>query len=344
MKIRILFFAVTILWIASCSKDEIDNRLPETPTLIEPANLSGNIATNVILTWSFSDDMDGDAVKYSVYLDTETNPTTLVSEDQFAASFQTTLQMNSTYFWKVVAEDSYGNQVETAVWSFSTGQYSWSSDGITGIFIDLRDGKEYKIVKIGSQVWMAENLAYLPSVDLLSNGSEDSGFEDEAFYYVYNYNGDDVSMAKASENYQKYGVLYNWTAAASSNPEGWHLASSDEWEMLGLYVSNEQGPYEKDYTGYWPGVPYHLNSTLYWTYGQANDTYGFTALPAGYRTDNNQYSQLGGYATWWTSTPVVSDDEGIFRGTTNSYATITGYFSQGVASKNFARSVRCIMD
>ncbi|MCF8358778.1 MAG: hypothetical protein K9H26_08480 [Prolixibacteraceae bacterium] len=91
-----------------------------------------------------------------------------------------------------------------------------------GIF-DERDGNYYNTVKIGEQIWMAENLAYLPQINRPSEQSYTI-----PLYYVYEYEGTEVNEAKAIENYQIYGVLYNWQAAISACPSGWHLPSDDE--------------------------------------------------------------------------------------------------------------------
>ena len=83
-------------------------------------------------------------------------------------------------------------------------------------FVDSRDGKVYKYTTIGNQTWMAENLAYLPEV---CNVDEGCGF------YVYGYEGADLQLAKATENYHEYGVLYNYLSASDACPVGWHLPS-----------------------------------------------------------------------------------------------------------------------
>ena len=107
-------------------------------------------------------------------------------------------------------------------------------------------GNNYAVVTIGSQTWMAENLAYLPEITF----EDDWGSNTDPQYAVYDYapgsGTETVAGAKATANYDTYGVLYNWSAAmdgdasSSSNPSGvqgicpngWHLPSDDEWKEL----------------------------------------------------------------------------------------------------------------
>lgn len=109
--------------------------------------------------------------------------------------------------------------------------------------LDTRDNHTYKTVRIGKQVWMAENLAFLPAVSKFATGSDV-----DKYYYVQAYEGVDVSEAKATANYSAFGVLYNWSAAVSACMNGWHLPSDKEWSILNSFLS-EHG-YVEDGSGF----------------------------------------------------------------------------------------------
>ena len=161
--------------------------------------------------------------------------------------------------------------------------------GRFGSFLDSRDGHQYKWVNINGQIWMAENLAYLPAIN------NNSG------YVVYNYAGTNVTEAKSTENYQKYGVLYFGSVASEACPAGWHLPADQEWEQLAEFVSEDYGVCYKidDYD--WGGVGIHLKSTSGW-FGDGNgtDDYGFNALPSG--VYNEPTYPTGKSCFWWCQT------------------------------------------
>jgi uncharacterized protein (TIGR02145 family) len=212
--------------------------------------------------------------------------------------------------------------------------------GDSGTFKDNRDGNEYGWVRIGEQVWMAENLAYLPEVYPESEGSEDDGKENDSFYYVYDYNGTDLAAAKATENYSVYGVLYNLKAAVNSCPNGWHVPTDAEWieleEELGITEglldlnvwrgTDEGGKLKEVGSAHWESV----NEA-------ATDIFGFTALPGGFRG----FSFLGQSAFFYTSTTLVDNPSTfIYRVLGYDRSTIIRSYS----TNTMGMSVRCIKD
>jgi len=209
-----------------------------------------------------------------------------------------------------------------------------------GTFTDSRDGNVYQTIMIGNQEWMAENLKYLPSVVDPGTGSNTT-----AYYYVYDYNGTDVTAAKATSNYSTYGVLFNWPAAmagsASSTanpsgvqgvcPTGWHLPSDAEWTELTDYLGGESvagGKLKETVTTHWdsPNV------------GATNET-GFTALPGGLRSDEDCFNDIGLCGYWWSSTE---------RSTSEAWGRDLIYDSSNLGTnggyKEPGFSIRCVKD
>lgn len=135
------------------------------------------------------------------------------------------------------------------------------SSVVTGTMTDNRDGQTYKTVKIGDQVWMAENL----------NFETDSSF-------CYN---------DSAEYCAKYGRLYVWTAAMDACPSDWHLPDLAEWRMLLAAVGGDSIAGTK------------LKSTSGWNSdGNGTDDFGFTVLPAG---GWGSKDFVGEAAAFWTS-------------------------------------------
>ena len=179
----------------------------------------------------------------------------------------------------------------------------------TGTFTDDRDGREYKAVTLGSQTWMAENLAYLPEVSNLNDPSQ------EPRYYVHGYTGESVVEAKATPAYQTYGVLYNWGAAMTTAcPTGWRLPSEADYNNLGYYLEangflhDGAAPWSDHYAKTLADELNWNSSTVEGSPGympELNNSSGFSALPgAGVWIDNDDYSfyELGQCGLWWTST------------------------------------------
>lgn len=232
------------------------------------------------------------------------------------------LTANTTYYVRAYATNSNGTAYGSAM-SFTTQE---GSSGST--FTDPRDGKVYQTVVIGNQVWMAENLAYLPSVNMVADGSDDAA---GSYYYVYGYDGTNVADAKATDNYATYGVLYNWTAAMNACPDGWHLPSDAEWTELTDYLGGTSvagGKLKETGTTHW-----NTPNT-----GATNET-GFTALPGGYRGSYGSFYSIGDGGDWWSATEGSAT---IAWGRFMYY----DYSSVGrdYANKEVGNSVRCVRD
>ena len=207
-------------------------------------------------------------------------------------------------------------------------------------FTDARDGHVYKTITIGSQVWMAENLKYLPSVVGSGTGSKST-----PYYYIYGYIGIDVAGAKATFNYSTYGVLYNWPAAMSGDassdgnpshiqgvcPNGWHLPSDAEWTQLTTYLGNASSAADRIKT----------TDTLYWNGSNTSSTNesGFTALGGGVRYYDGKFHDVGYFEGWWSATETSDDlarSLGVF-----SYSNL---IFKGSNSKEEGFYIRCVKD
>jgi uncharacterized protein (TIGR02145 family) len=249
----------------------------------------------------------------------------------------TGLEPNTTYYLRAYATNSAGTSYGS-IMSFTTQE---GSSGST--FTDPRDGKVYQTVVIGNQEWMAENLAYLPSVNMVADGSENAA--GSYYYYVYGYDGTNVADAKATDNYATYGVLYNWTAAmdgeASSTtnpsgiqgvcPAGWHLPSEAEWDELTNYLGG---------TGV-AGGKLKETGTTHWNTpntGATNET-GFTALPGGNRSSNGSFGSIGYAGHWWSATEYSAASAWYRLMYGNN-----GSVSRNIYGKEVGFSVRCVRD
>lgn len=103
-----------------------------------------------------------------------------------------------------------------------------------GKIIDERDGNEYQTVLIGDQCWMAENLRYFPEYVWPRHNAK---------YAVYGYEDFDVAVeeVKNTQNYQKYGVLYEGSTVIGTKlcPVNWHVPTMEEFGQLIEYAGGE---------------------------------------------------------------------------------------------------------
>ena len=186
--------------------------------------------------------------------------------------------------------------------------------------IIIHYGDTYETIEINGQCWFKENLRYLPTVMGASNASTD-----EPRYYVYGYQGNLISEAMETDEYQTYGALYNYPAVISSTialcPSGWHIPSNVEWIELSDNLGGNLVSGHK------------LKDNIVWN---GSNESGFTAIPAGYK-NINIFTGIGDVTYFWHSTPDGPNGTNTILG--NSAETLISSTYQG-----HGMSVRCIKD
>ncbi len=208
--------------------------------------------------------------------------------------------------------------------------HSWAGSK-HGTFIDSRDGKTYKTIKIGNQIWMAENLNYTGSG--IRHITDDKEWKNNKKCDGWCYYNNNASKGKI------YGALYQWEAAKQACPAGWHLPSDAEWKELEIYLGMSQA----DANGLdWRGTDEgkKIKSTTGWNKnGNGNNRSGFTALSGGYRINNGSFYNVGYYGIWWSATE---------NGSSSAYDRYLDYNNSYVNRYNNPKScgfsVRCLRD
>ncbi len=325
--IRLLILAGVFLVFASSCGEDVDNNRKKNIPVISITEVTEITTTTAASASNITNDGEANVNARGVCWSTNENPTIDDNKTEdgtgvgnFTSSI-TNLESNTTYYIKAYATNSVGIGYSD-VMSFTT------KESARGSFTDPRDGKVYQTVTIGTQVWMAENLAYLPKVISPSNGSLST-----PFYYVYGYDGTSVADAKATTNYSTYGVIYNWEAAMVSSPAGWHMPSDAEWTQLTTYLGGESvggGKLKEMGNNHW-------NSP---NTGASNES-GFTALPGGWRyfTLQHSFQFMGTQGYWWSATENSNNSVWI---RVINYDGINLVRETG--NEEFGFSVRCVKD
>ena len=305
--------------------------------------LEGGILYNI--------EMTSDIYTNNVYgnvKDDEGNPlsnvtVTLLNPDESESSLITTTDATGYYQLPSVPQGAriisikyfnnlYGSIKTTLFISNSDYPYNAILEKHFGEFIDYRDTTTYNWVKIGMQIWMAENLKF----DCETNHC-----------YAYDNN----------ESYiEQFGRLYRWGAAMNySNysslspsgvkgicPDGWHVPSRAEWKQLTQFISNQKG-LECNFVNYLycDEAGKYLKATSSWIDNNGIDEYGFRALAGGYRDQWQKFMRIGEWGVWWSTdlNTSLSFDHGEAAAMYSSHNS----FSFGRAwAESAAASVRCV--
>jgi uncharacterized protein (TIGR02145 family) len=195
------------------------------------------------------------------------------------------------------------------------------------------ENNTYKTVYIGTQQWIAENLKVSKYNDgtTIPNITDNTQWQNNTTGAWSYYNNDAANNAK-------YGKLYNWYAVSKTTngnknvcPTGWHVPSDNEWTVLTDYLGGTSiagGKMKEVGTTNW-------NSPN----ADATNTSLFTGLPGGYRDGDGDYSIIGKYGYWWSSS-VLNTTNAFFR----YLNAINGNAHGGIYYKEDGMSVRCLKD
>jgi uncharacterized protein (TIGR02145 family) len=177
------------------------------------------------------------------------------------------------------------------------------------VLTDGRDGKEYRVVAIKAQTWMAENLNYKTSKSKCYDNNE--------------------------SNCEKYGRLYTWEEARTACPSGWRLPSHDKWEALSSYAGGKDNAGKK------------LKAKSGWNNfdgksGNGADDYGFSALAGGHADYEGNFSYLGDFASWWSdNTGRHSEFSNTWFMNSRGNSKANDFFG---IYESFYSSVRCVKE
>src|SRR5690606_17262717 len=212
-------------------------------------------------------------------------------------------------------------------------------DGPEGVISEALDpvtdieGNSYPVRRIGDQVWMVSNLkttTYNDGTPITEITDWEEWFYTDTEAYVWYDNDTDESTGN-------FGARYNGHAVNTGKlcPEGWHVPTIEEFITL------------VELGGGIPNAGAHLKSTALWEYpaSEAYDTFGFNALPAGFRNYDGAYEDRLYEGAFWTSSEFHEDNEY----SSGSAYTIT-LRTHSVRAEDYTRSrtmgysCRCLKD
>ncbi len=245
----------------------------------------------------------------------------------------------------------YSSSIEESSSSF---EFDWSlpkemylnPEIIYGNIRDSRDGKTYKTVKIGNQVWMAENLNYTDSIATPSLIGKNWCYDNKpencdvaGRLYTWAVAIDSVKLALDNDNPQDCGAGMVYCTLPSKVqgicPDGWHLPT--EVELISLFKSACGGDDCNE-------ALINLMSTRGW-HNEKNinttNVVGFSALPVGYRSfinNNSNFYGEGRLTCFW-----LNDEHDDWDAEALYLKPASGYRVQHYP-KYYGLSVRCLQD
>lgn len=331
---RISGYILTSIFLFSCQEEE-----RVMPAMVTTAPVTGILYYTAVGGGVVTEDGGGQVFTRGVCWGTESNPTisdNLTVDGSGTGSFDSYLDglaSGVTYYIRSYATNSAGTEYgnELTFTTHLTG-VNFNTGLVYGTVSDT-DGKTYRTIPIGSQVWMAENLKTTrfndgTTIPEVSGFGEWSDLTTPAYSWCYN---------NPSAYGNIYGAYYNWFAVSTGKlcPAGWHVPSDNEWQILVANLGGERvaGSKLKE-AGKNNWIPSNKDAT---------NQSGFTAIPAGIRgATDGSYSGQGYYGGWWSAT---ESSQSAFGSAWCRY--VHGDTTLAVRNEIFKKdgfSVRCIKD
>lgn len=313
----VICFGVLSLFMA-CKK-----KVAPTLSTISDISISTIADTSVTVVGNITNDGGSAVTMRGICYAIKSNPTiedSVVTDGTGAGPFNIKgrkLIPNTVYYLRAFSKNSVGVAYSNEI-SFKTPA---ATDA---------DGNNYTSVTIGNQVWLVENLRTTKYRDgtQISNVTDNLSWAGliEGAYCNYN---NDTSKART------YGRLYNWYAVNDAHkltPRGWHIPSHSEWNILTDFLGGENIA----------GGKLKEVGTLHWVTPNtgADNSSGFTALPAGQRNSQGGFSVLNESCFFWLSTETSASEAFISALYSNSVGSLRWTNSKKIQG----HSVRCIKD
>ena len=223
-----------------------------------------------------------------------------------------------------------------------------------GTAVEDIDANCYATVRLGTQLWMQENLKttkYKNGVEIPSDLSGDEwALIESGAYSVY----DDEST-----NADIYGNLYNWYAVDDERGlcmEGWHVPTKQEWFTLLIFIdadadSNSPMPQSQIAGGMMKSTGTIEGGDGLWlspNEGATNES-DFSAIPEGVRLKNydsqgvylggSTYSGIGRYCYYWSQT-----NNNVKSAFGTRLSSTTSEFGVAASQKPHGKAIRCLRD
>lgn len=216
-----------------------------------------------------------------------------------------------------------------------------------GEYEDMRNGKVYKTVQIGNQLWLAENLKVTEfsdgsSIQYVDNLEAWANLKTPAYCWYDN----DI------KNKDTYGALYNFYVAIDERnicPTRFHVPTEEDWKELEKYLSNHFNLGTNRYSR--PSIAKSLASTSGWKIDSyntsetfrictdltSNNKSGFNAVPSGIL--HGVFLGSGTTTSWWSSTKSKFNNGNLMMA---SLQNIWAHLHIAESPRKDGNSIRCV--